>query len=60
MKYIISRTVDKVAADSVAGCGKVLVKHVRQHTAHHEIGISTLNPLHEQLGEAISAILKDA
>ena len=58
MKYIISRTVDKVTADSVA-VERSLWNMSRQHTGHHEIDVNTLNQLHEQ-GEAISPILKDA
>ena len=58
MKYIISRTVDKVTADSVA-----VERHFRnmswQHSGHHEIDVNTLNKLHEE-GEVISPILKDA
>ena len=58
MKYIISRTVDKVTADSIA-VERPFWNMCRQHAGHHEIDVNTLNQLHEQ-GEAISPILKDA
>ena len=58
MKYIISRTADKVAADSV-DVERSLWNMSRQHKGHHEIDVNILNQLHEQ-GEAINPILKDA
>ena len=56
MKYIISRTADKVTADSVA-VERSLRNMSRQHTGHHGIDVNALDQLHEQ-GEAISPILK--
>ena len=58
MKYIISRTVDKVTADSVA-VERPFWHMSRQHAGNHEIDVNTLNQLHEK-GVAISPILKDA
>ena len=58
MKYIISRTADKVTADSVA-VERSLRNMSWQHAGHHEINVNSLNQLHGQ-GEAISPILKDA
>ena len=58
MKYIISRTVDKVTADSVP-LERPFWSMSRQYAGHHEINVNILNQLHEQ-GEAVSPILKDA
>ena len=55
VKYIISREVDKMAADSVA-VERSLWSMSRQHTGHHVIDVNTLTQLHEQ-GEAISSII---
>ena len=58
MKYIISRTVVKVTADSVP-LKRPFWNMSWQHAGYHEINVNTLNHLHKQ-GEAISPILKDA
>ena len=50
MKYIISRAVDKMAADSIA-VERSLWNMSRQHTGHHVIDVNTLTQLLEQ-GEA--------
>ena len=55
VKYIISRAVDKMAADSVA-VERSLWNMSRQHTEHHVIDVNTLTQLHGQ-GEAKSSII---